>query len=425
LTEGTGMSVLPYGDIRILDLSQLEQGPLGTQVLADFGADVIKVERPYVGEIGRRMHPVEPSGYSSFWAANNRNKRSVSVDLKAPGGRAVFTGLVKTADVVASNFRPGVLERLGFGYDRLKELNPRIILALASGYGQSGPYRERRGQDLAAQALGGVMALTGDADGPPRPVGTYAADYLAAMHFAQAIMAALAARARTGDGQVLDVSLLNAAVAVHLQEGSAYLNNQVPIPRPRPHLAHSRNTALYGAYQTLDGKAIAIIGDLFIDQPWQRVCRALDIGDGIAQDPRFAELPALAKHSDAAAEILQAAFGRLTRQEAEERLGKEDVLWAPVQEYAEVFADPQVLHNGMVVDVELEGLGARRLVGQPVRLLGTPAEPTRLPPPRVGQHNEEILADLGYSAKDIQALKDSGAVGDENDRRARGEGDCW
>jgi crotonobetainyl-CoA:carnitine CoA-transferase CaiB-like acyl-CoA transferase len=415
----------PYAGIRILDLTQLEQGPSGTQVLADFGADVIKIERPGTGEIGRRMKPAEPGGYSSFWAANNRNKRSLSLDLKSPEGRRVFTELVKTADVVAANFRPGVMERLGFGYAELSAINPRIILALASGYGQDGPYRDRRGQDLAAQALGGIMALTGDADGPPRPVGTYVVDYIAAMHFAQAIMAALAARERNGVGQAVDVCLLNAAVAMHLQEGSGYLNDPVPVPRPRPNLAHSRNTALYGTYETADGKAIVIIADIFIDEPWQRICRALELGDEIAQDPRFADLPALEQHPDASAAVLRAAFARYDRADAEARLLKEDILCAAVQEYAEVFTDPQVLHNGMVVTAEVEGVGERRIVGQPVRLLGTPADPTRLAPPRVGQHNEQILAELGLTDAEIAAARAAGAIGDENERRARGEGDAW
>ncbi|WP_326565781.1 CoA transferase [Amycolatopsis rhabdoformis] len=415
----------PYAGVRVLDLTQLEQGPSGTQVLADFGADVIKIERPGTGEIGRRMKPAEAGGYSSFWAANNRNKRSLSLDLKSPEGRRVFTELVKTADVVAANFRPGVMERLGFGYEDLAAINPRIILALASGYGQDGPYRDRRGQDLAAQALGGIMALTGDADGPPRPVGTYVVDYIAAMHFAQAIMAALAAREQNGVGQLVDVCLLNAAVAMHLQEGSAYLNDPVPVPRPRPNLAHSRNTALYGTYETSDGRAIVIIADIFIDEPWQRVCRALEIGDEIARDPRFATIEDLERHRDESAAVLREAFARFSRADAEARLLKEDVLCAPVQAYDEVFTDPQVLFNGMVVETEIEGVGKRRIVGQPVRLAGTPADSARLAPPRVGQHNEEILAELGLSEVEIGEVRAAGAIGDENERRSRGEGDAW
>lgn len=417
--------IQPYSGIRVLDLTQLQQGPSGTQVLADFGADVIKIERPLVGEIGRRMVPVESTGYSNFWAANNRNKRSLSLDLKSEDGKRVFRELVATADVVAANFRPGVMERLGFGFDDLRAINPRVILALASGYGQAGPYSQRRGQDLVAQALGGVLALTGDTASGPRPIGTYAIDYVAAMHFAQGIMAALAARERTGEGQVVDVCLLNAAVALHEQEGSAYLNDHVPVPRPAPHLAHSRNTSLYGVYETAEGRWLALVADIFIDEPWARVCRALGLSDEVATDPRFTTVPELAKYPEESAALLQDAFGRLSLDDAMSRLQAEDVLCAPVQEYAEVFADPQVRHNGMIVTQEIEGVGRRSLVGEPVRLLGTPADPTRLPPPRVGQHNAEILTSLGYDAEEIERMTGSGSIGDELLRTARGEGDFW
>lgn len=414
----------PYYGIKILDLTQLEQGPSGTQVLADFGADVIKIERPLVGEIGRRMSPVEDTGYSSFWAANNRNKRSLSLDLKSPDGVAIFRSLVATADVVASNFRPGVMERLGFGYDDLSKINPRIILAMASGYGQDGPYRDRRGQDLVGQALGGVMALTGDDENGPRPVGTYAVDYIGAMHLAQGIMAALAARDQTGFGQVVDVNLLNAAVALHLQEGSAFLNDRRPVPRPQKNLAHSRNTALYGVYATADGRWIVIVGDLFVDDPWGRICRALQLEEH-ANDPRFSTLEALMRYKDESAELLRKGFGSFGLDDVSRRLEQEDILFAPVQSYGEVFSDPQVLHNGMVVDVDIEGVGQRSIVGPPVNLISTPADPARLPPPRVGEHSDEVLRELGIDVIEIERLRSVGAIGDELQRTARGEGDFW
>lgn len=242
-----------YEGIRILDFTQLEQGPSATQVLADFGADVIKVERIDAGEIGRFQPPFLADGYSPHWSATNRNKRSISVDVKSPEGRRLILDLAREADIVASNFRPGVMDRLGFGWDDLSAINPRVIVAYASGYGLSGPYTHRRGQDLAAQAISGLMALTGSAESGPVPIGTFMIDYVASMQFAQGMMIALAARERTGRGQVVDSNLLNAAVTTHLQEGTTYLNTGQRYPRPNEGIAHAHNTALYGYYEAADG----------------------------------------------------------------------------------------------------------------------------------------------------------------------------
>ena len=416
-------AVQVYEGVRILDFTQLEQGPSGTQVLADFGADVIKVERVDVGEIGRDQDP-RVAGMSPHWAANNRNKRSLSLDLKHPDGRQVLDRLVRSADIVASNFRPGVMERLGLGHEALSAVNPRIISAYASGYGQTGPYRERRGQDLAAQAMGGLMALTGQADGPPTAVGTFAMDYLGAMHFAQGMMLALAARERTGRGQVVDSNLLSSSVAVHLQEGTTYLNTGQTYPRAPHGIAHVHNTALYARYETADGKWLALIGEFYIDEPWQRMCRALDLGPQVAADERFATLDGLRTHLGASHAALAEGFRRWTREEVLARLEREDVLAAPVNEYPEVFADPQVLHNGMVIETEHEAVGPIRLVGMPVRLSDTPGT-VRLPPPMVGEHNAPVLADLGYDEDEVARLQEAGAIGSETRRHQAGGPASW
>ncbi len=414
---------LPYEGIRILDFTQLEQGPSGTLMLADFGAEVIKIERIERGEIGRDQVP-RYKGMSCHWAANNRNKLSLSLDLKRPEGIEIVRRLVRTADVVASNFRPGVMERLGLGYDDLRAINPRIICAYASGYGQTGPYRDRRGQDLAAQALGGIMDLTGDADGPPTPIGTFAIDYLAAMQFAIGIMAALAARERTGTGQVVDTCLLNAAVTLHHQEATAFLNTGRLYPRPRHNVAHAHNTPLYARYRTSDGRWLALIGEFYIDEPWRRVARALGLPQEVILDPRFQTIDGLLDHAAEAAAILREAFGRLPLDEAIQRLGAEDVLAAPVNSYPEVFADPQVLHNGMVMEGEHPALGRYRLVGPPIKLSATPVV-LRLPPPTVGEHNEEILRSLGYSVEEIEALQEAGVIGRERAAEREGAPPAW
>lgn len=414
---------LPFEGIRILDFTQLEQGPSGTLFLADFGAEVIKIERIERGEIGRDQVP-RYRGMSCHWAANNRNKLSLSLDLKRPEGIEIIRRLVRTADVVASNFRPGVMERLGLGYEDLRAINPRIICAYASGYGQSGPYRDRRGQDLAAQAIGGVMDLTGDADGPPTPVGTFAIDYVAALQFAIGIMTALAARERTGVGQIVDTCLLNAAVTLHHQEATAFLNTGRLYPRPRYGIAHAHNTPLYARYQTADGRWLALIGEFYIDEPWRRVARALGLPEAVVNDPRFQTIDGLLEHAAEASGLLREAFARLTRDEALLRLEAEDVLAAPVNSYPDVFADPQVRHNGMVLEAEHRAVGSFKLVGQPVKLSATPAV-LRLPPPTVGEHNEQILQQLGYSPAEIEALQEAGVVGRERRREAEGGPVAW
>lgn len=412
-----------FSGVRILDFTQLEQGPSGTQVLADFGADVIKVERIGVGEIGRGQFPTI-DGYSPHWSATNRNKKSISIDVKSEHGRSLILELAKNADIVASNFRPGVMDRLGLGYDALAAINPRIIVAYASGYGQTGPYKYHRGQDLAAQALSGLMAMTGTADGPPIPSGTFMIDYLASMQFAQGMMVALSARERTGRGQIVDSCLLNAAIASHLQEGTTYLNTGQQYPRPHPGVAHIHNTALYGYYQAGDGLWFTLIGEFYIDQPWQRVSLALGLEESVRTDPRFQDTSGLRDHVAETQKIVSDAVNQFTRSEVISRFEAEDVLVAAVNDYDAVFVDPQVLHNEMVLTADVPGLGPMKFVGMPVKLSDTPGK-LRLPPPTVGQHNDEIFTELGYSAAQISTWKNAGVVGSETDSEQSGAPAAW
>lgn len=392
---------LPYQGIRIIDFTQLEQGPSGTQVLADFGADVIKIERIDVGEIGRRQLP-QIHGESLWFMANNRNKRSLSLDLVKPDAKEIIYKMVASADVVASNFRPGVMERIGFGYEILEQINPRIIWAVASGYGQSGPYRERIGQDLLAQAMGGLMAMTGDRDGPPTATGTYIADYLGAMAFAQGIMAALAAREKTDHGQIVETNLLNIVIASHLQENAAVLNTGQEIPRPPPGGGHAGAGPLYAVYECQDGKHYALMGGL-IEDGLDRVSRALQIEPSLARKPRPKEL----------GETLRQAFKKFRRDEVERRFAEHGLPPGSVYDLAEVFEDPQVIHNDMVVETEHPAYGRVKLTGFPVKLSQTPAT-LRQPPPTVGEQNEEVLQQFGYSADEIASLQEAAVVGSED-----------
>ncbi|MGV9798248.1 CaiB/BaiF CoA transferase family protein [Mycobacterium sp. NPDC003449] len=412
-----------FEGIRILDFTQLEQGPSATQVFADFGADVIKVERIGAGEIGRRQFPTIDD-YSPHWSATNRNKRSISVDLKHPEGRALILDLVKDADIVASNFRPGVMDKLGLGWTDLSEVNPRIIVGYASGYGQTGPYAQNRGQDLAAQAISGLMSLTGAQDGPPTPSGTFMIDYLASMQFAQGMMIALAARERTGRGQVVDTCLLNAAVASHLQEGTTYLTQGQEYPRPAAGIAHSHNTALYGTYRCRDGSWYVLVGEFYIPRPWQQCATALGLPDDVVDDPRFQDNEGLLMHAEETTRLVREASLRFDRDELMERFAAQDVLVAPVNDYAEVFSDPQVLHNEMVLAAEVPGVGPVKFVGMPVKLSDTPGR-LRMVPPSLGEHNDPVLTEAGLDPQRIAELKTAGVVGSERDEQRAGARTRW
>lgn len=417
------MSVHAFEGIRVLDFTQLEQGPCGTQVLADFGADVIKIERVDVGEIGRGQFPTI-DGYSPHWSATNRNKKSFSVDLKDPRGIEIVLKLAREADIVASNFRPGVMDKLRLGWDELSQVNPRVIVAYASGYGQTGPYAQRRGQDLAAQALGGLMALTGSDATGPMPSGTFIVDYMASMHLALGMMIALAARERTGVGQVVDTCLLNAAIASHLQEGTTFLNTAQEYPRPPSGIAHAHNTALYGQYQTSDDHWLALIGEFYIDQPWQRVARAVRLPDDVRDDPRFQSVEGLRAHQVETRDLVASAVRAMKLQDVMTRFAEEDVLVAPIRGYRELFDDPQVRHNEMVLTADVPDVGEAKFIGIPIKLSGTPGE-LRMTPPTVGQHNDEVLADLGCTLDEIAALRAAGVVGAENDRHHETGNASW
>jgi len=407
---------MAYEGIRIIDFTQMEQGAVGTQVLADFGAEVIKVERIETGDLMRGNRPIV-NGLSSFFAACNRNKKSLSIDLKTSEGKEIIYKLVKISDVVASNFRPGVMERLGFGWEYLSRINSRIICAYASGYGQTGPYRDRRGQDLIAQAMGGLMALTGERDGPPGAAGTFVADFVGGMLLAQGIMAALAARERTGRGQVVDSCLLNTVATLSIGEATAYLNSGQKYPRAYRGDCHSAFGPLYAAYQTKDSKWLVIVGT-YVDRELERVFTALGVESDLAHDPRFQAsaqgYPDIGLGREAELRpILEQAFSRLTQEEALRRLEEQDILAAPIYEHSEVFADPQIVHNQMVQEIEHPVAGKLKLVGVPVKLSETPAT-LRLAPPTVGQHNEEILGLLGCTREQMRALQKQGIVGSEH-----------
>ncbi|MFB3855176.1 MAG: CaiB/BaiF CoA transferase family protein [Vicinamibacterales bacterium] len=390
--------------IRVLDFSRVLAGPFCSMMLADLGADVIKIERPGTGDETRQWGPpfVVP-GLSAYFASVNRNKRSVTLDLGQPAGTAVARELALHADVVIENFKPGVMDRLELGYDALKASNPRLVFCSISGFGPDGPYRERAGYDLVVSALGGLMWITGEADRAPVKVGVALTDVCTGLAAHGSICAALVARTRAGTGQRIDLSLLETQVAALVNVASSFLVSG----REAQRWGTAHETIVpYQAFDAADGHLVVAVGN---DSTWRKFCDAIG-QQGLGRDPRFLTNPLRVENREACIAAVAPLIRARPRGEWLAAFEKAGVPAAPINALEDVFRDPQVLHRGMVVEMAAPDGTSFKAVGLPVKFSGTPAR-IRRRPPLLGEHTEEVLAALlGYDEGRIRDLRASGVI---------------
>ena len=394
----------PLAEKRVLDLTQVVAGPFCTTMLADLGAEVVKVERPGIGDDTRRVQRYEGrEDHEDYFNASNRCKKGIELDLKDPVHLAIGRELATRADVVVENFAPGTAARLGMAWEDLQPLNSRIVYCSISGFGQDGPYRDRLALDTMTQAVAGLMSVTGFPDGDPVIMGAPLADVISGMFAAYAVLGALYSVAQGGNGQHIDVSMQDSLIAAigprmgeALQAGrsSGRMGNENPIRVPSDTL------------RTRDGRFINIT--VVNERHWAPFCRAIDREEWI-DDPRFADMPSRIRHRADLKGPLVARFAEETLEEWISRLDAARVPYAPVNDYAQALADPQVAHRGLVREVEHPGSGAINVIGPP--WISTLASPPMTPPPLLGQHTEEVLRTwLGWSSNSIAEFLRSGGA---------------
>ncbi len=376
----TNAAVLPLAGIRVIDFTQVMMGPVCTQMLADHGADVIKVERQGAGDLSRSTFAPIAGQDNPIFCSLNRNKRSVEIDLRNAAQMELVKALIADADVVVSNFRAGVMERLGLGYEACLALNPRIVYATGSGFGETGPYAHKGGQDVLAQAMTGVMARRADDDVPVSIYPTALADYTAGMHLVQGILFALLQRERTGEGQKVAVSLYNSMLAMQMQEAAMVMMQNSEV--------NWAAMPLSGVFQTTTGPLVLV--GAFKPNPLRDICTALGLPD-LSLETRFSNLEQQFAHKAELHGILRGRFALDSREHWLAKLEEQDLLSAPVRDMREALVDPQTLHNKMILEGDAPDGRALRFISSPIQMSGAATE-LRREPPKLGQHTDEVLA---------------------------------
>jgi crotonobetainyl-CoA:carnitine CoA-transferase CaiB-like acyl-CoA transferase len=384
----------PLHGLRVLDLTEHMAGPFCTMILADLGADVIKLERPGKGDSSRAMG--DASERNAYFRYINRNKRGITLDYKQPEGREIFLKLVERMDVLVENYRPTVMQRAGLGYETLREVNPRLIYAQLSGFGYDGPYAGKGGFDLIAQGMGGVMHVTGEPDGPPTSVGLPICDLGTGMWAVQGILAAVYERERTGKGQLVECSLLETAIGYSSWTSAGWLADH---EEPTRQGSRHRQNVPYQRMQTQDGYLMVGAGN----QPiWERCARALGHPEWIA-DPRYANRAKRMAHRAELEREMEAVLATGTTEHWVQVLDEAGVPCGPVYTYAQLFADPQVQHRGLIVYAPDDELGEVPHIRTPIRMAS--GVNVRFTAPRLGQHNADVLGELGIGPERLAALR--------------------
>ncbi len=406
------MATGPLCGVRVLDLSRILAGPTCTQLLGDLGAEVIKVERPGRGDDTRAWgppylvddHGVETSE-SAYYLSSNRNKRSVAIDLGQPDGAALVRRLAADADVLIENFKTGGLDRYGLGYRQLAADYPGLIYCSITGFGHTGPYRARTGYDFLIQGMGGIMSLTGPADGAPTKVGVGIADVVCGLYAATAILAALHRRGASGRGQHIDLALFDSQIAWLINAGLSYLTTGAP---PSRHGNGHPNIVPYQVFPAADGHFILAVGN---DDQFRPFCAVA--GTGWGDDVRFATNAARVRHREQLIPLIEAVTATRPRADWLAALDAAAIPSGPINDLAEVFADPQARHRGMAVTMAhpLGAAGAVTVIGNPIKLSDTPVS-YRQAPPLLGEHTDEVLGRLaGLDPAALAQLRARGVIG--------------
>ncbi len=390
----------PLDHIKILDLSRTLAGPFCTMLLGDMGADIVKVEQPVKGDESRRFTPPTWDGESTYFLASNRNKRSVTLNLKTEEGRNIVLELAREADVVVENFRTGTMEKLGLDYETLREVNPRIVYCTISGFGRTGPDRNKAGYDLLLQGYGGLMSITGEPDRPPAKAGMSIADLSTGLFAAYGILSAIIAREKTSEGQMVDASILDGQVALLNYIATAYFaTGNVP---GRMGSAHP-SIVPYQVFETQDKDIIIAVAN---DGLWEKCCDALGWED-LRTEPSLETNEKRAERREWLVETMNERLRSRSSKEILARLEEMGVPAGPVHTVDQVLNLPQVKERESIIEIEHPTIQDLRMPGFPVKLSGTPAE-VKLPPPLLGEHTSEVLKELGYDDDQIHQLSDKG-----------------
>ena len=393
----------PLEGIRVVDLTRILAGPYCTMMLGDMGAEIIKIENPDGGDDTRGWGPPFLNGVSTYFISINRNKKSLTLNLKDERGKELLRDLIRNSDVMVENFRPGALEKLGFPWEEIHRINPAMIFASLSGFGQTGPRKSEPGFDVVIQGEGGIMSITGEPDAPPSKVGASIADITAGMLAAQGILLSLYHREKTGVGQMVDVGMLDGQVALLTYHANNYFGTgKLP---PRRGNKHPSITP-YETYECRDGYFNLGVGN---DSLWRRFCDAMGLGQ-IKEDPKFAINKDRVDNRLELQEILDAFFAEKTVGETLNALRSAGVPCGPINNLEQVLNEPQILAREMVVDVDVPVAGPTKVTGVPIKLSETPGA-VRTPPPTLGQHTDEVLESvLGMDEAQRKALREKSVV---------------